>query len=351
VKVLVVDDLAYSVRTLKAIFQSAGYQVAVAKDGQAALDLLRAERPDFIVTDILMPRLDGFQLCRAIKTDPDLAHIPVVFYTGDYMDPADREFGISLGAAAYLAKPMEPQELLDAVATAVGTLRPTLQPPSHLRETFATAYADRLAAKLQDKVTALNKTLSQLEETYTGTVSALTLALAGREGSDPIEAERPARLAQLFCEKIAPNLAADPNAFRGFLLHDIGKLMLPEGLLRKTGPLTADERALFERQPGIAADILRNVPGLGRALEIVRHYHERWDGRGYPDFLEGEAIPLGARIFAICNAFDAMTTARPYRPRRSAQEAFGELRKGAGTQFDPALVEPFIALVGAMQGG
>jgi response regulator RpfG family c-di-GMP phosphodiesterase len=127
--------------------------------------------------------------------------------------------------------------------------------------------------------------------------------------------------------------------------------MLPEGLLRKAAPLTKEERALFERQPGIAADILRNVPGLGRALEIVRHYHERWDGRGYPDFLEGEQIPLGARIFAICNVFDAITTQRPYRACRTAQEAIGELRKGAATQFDPNLIEPFVALVTAMRVG
>jgi len=350
-KALVVDDTAYGVRTLKAIFQSAGYVVATAGDGQAALDLVRRDRPDFIVTDILMPRLDGFQLCRALKTDEQLAHIPVVFYTGDYTDPADREFGISLGAAAYLTKPMEPQELIDEVARAVGMLRPKLQPRSHLRETFAAAYADRVAAKLQEKVTALNAALAQLEDAYTGTVSALTLALAAREGSDPIEAERPARLAQLFCEKVAPDLAADPNVFRGFLLHDIGKLMLPEGLLMKAGPLTREERALFERQPGIAADILRNVPGLGRALEIVRHYHERWDGRGYPDFLEGERIPLGARIFAICNAFDAITTRKPYRASRTMREAIAELRKGAGTQFDPNLIEPFVAMVNAMQVG
>ncbi len=350
-KVLVVDDVPYGVRTLKAIFQSAGYDVAVAQDGQAALEQVRAERPDFIVTDILMPRLDGFQLCRAIKTDESLAHIPVVFYTGDYVDPADREFGTSLGAAAYLTKPMEPQELLDAVATAVGMLRPKLKSQSHLKETFATAYANRLAAKLQDKVTALNTALVQLEDTYTGTVSALTLVLAGREGSDPIAAERPARLAQLFCERIAPELAADQNVFRGFLLHDIGKLMLPEGLLKKAGPLTEDERQLFRRQPAVAADILRNVPGLGRALEIVRHHNDRWDGKGYPDGLREGAIPLAARIFALANAFDAITAARPYRARRGLQEAVAGVRAGAGTQFDPSLVEPFTSLVTTMQGG
>ena len=347
-KALVVDDLEYNVRTLRAIFQSAGYDVETAMDGQAALDAVRARRPDFVVTDILMPRLDGFQLCRAIKNDPGLSTIPVIFYTGSYVESADREFGTGLGAAAYLLKPMEPKELLTAVARALGQPEPTLKPRSNLRETFATAYADRLAAKLQEKVTALNNTLVKLEETYTGTVQALSLALAQREGTNAIEAERPARLALLFCERVAPQLAADPNVFRGFLLHDIGKLMLPEGLLRKTEALTAADREEFLRQPAIAADILRNVPGLGRALEIVRHHHEHWDGSGHPDGLKGEAIPLGARIFAICNTFEAMISSRPYRPRFTPQQAIAELRRSAGTKFDPSLVEPFITMANAM---
>lgn len=348
-KVLVVDDLAYGLRTLRAIFQSAGYEVSAARDGQEALESVRANRPDFVITDILMPRLDGFQLCRAIKSDPKLADLPVVFYTGDYTDAADREFGASLGAAGYLTKPLEPRELLREVSRVLGHREPELQPPSHLRETFATAYADRLAAKLQEKVTSLNAALSEIEEAYTGTVAALALAVASREGGNAIEAERPARLAQLFCERVAPDLAADPNVLRGFLLHDVGKLMLPEGLLKKPGPLTAEERADFERQPAIAADILRNVPGLGRALEIVRHHHEHWDGSGYPDRLKGEQIPLAARVFLICNAFEAIRTARPYKPSRTVSEAIVEIRKSAGTRFDPSLVEPFIAMVSAMR--
>jgi len=347
-KALVVDDLGYNVRTLRAVFQSAGYDVETASDGQAALDAVRARRPDFVLTDILMPRLDGFQLCRAIKDDPALAGIPVIFYTGSYVEAADREFGTGLGAAAYLVKPMEPKELLSAVAQALGQPERTLKPRSYLRETFAAAYADRLAAKLQEKVTELNRTVLQLEDTCTGIVAALTLALARREGNDPVEAERPARLALLFCERVAPELAADPNVYRGFLLHDVGKLMLPEGLLTKPGPLTAEDRAEFMRQPAIAAEILKNVPGLGRALEIVRHHHEHFDGTGHPDGLKGEAIPLGARIFAICNVFAAMTSARPYRPSFPVDQALEELRRGAGTHFDPALVEPFVTTVNAM---
>ena len=348
-RALVVDDLAYNLRTLRAVFQSAGYEVETAADGQAALDAARARRPDFIVTDILMPKLDGFQLCRAIKTDPALASIPVVFYTGSYVESADREFGTALGAAAYLLKPLEPRELVSAVAKVMGQPEPALRSRSAVRETFATAYADRLAAKLQEKVTALNKALEQLEESYTGTVAALTIALAEREGTDPGEAERPARLALLFCERVAPQLAADPDVYRGFLLHDVGKLMLPEGLLKKKAPLTPEERAQFLRQPALAADILRTVPGLEKAMEIVRHHHEHFDGTGHPDGLAGDAIPLGARIFAICDTFVAMISARPYRPRFLAHQAIAELRRGSGTAFDPSLVEPFIAMVDAGQ--
>ena len=130
---------------------------------------------------------------------------------------------MSLGAAVYLTKPLEPRDLLMEVSRALGQPEPVMQARRHLAETFSTAYADRLASKLQDKVAELQKAFIELEESYTGTVAALALALAAREGLSPLEAERPARLAQLFCERAAPELAADTNVFRGFLLHDIGR--------------------------------------------------------------------------------------------------------------------------------
>ena len=347
-KVLVVDDMAYSRRSLRSVFLSAGFAVLVAEDGQQALDIARTERPDLIVTDILMPRLDGFQLCRALKADPALARTPVVFYTGSYGEAADAELGMSLGAVAYLVKPLEPRELIDQVMKAIG--RPVPQLKARPAETeLAHAYADRLAAKLQEKLSELNRLIDTLDETVTGTVVVLGLALAEREGADPIQAERSARLAQLFCERVAPELSADPNVLRGFLLHDLGKLMLPDSVLKKSGPLEAADWEVLKRQPRIAADMLRNVPGLGAAALVVRHVRERWDGTGYPDGLKGEQIPLGARIFAIADAFEAITAGRPWRAKRSVTESVQELRLRAGTQFDPTLIEPFILLVNELQ--
>jgi putative two-component system response regulator len=349
VKVLVVDDVAYSRRAVRSIFLSAGYAVLTADDGQQALEIVRSELPDLVVTDILMPRLDGFQLCRAIKTGPLTSKIPVIFYTGSYNEPADRDFGLSLGAAGYLVKPLEPREFISEVTRAIGKPTPELKARIPAGDDWAKTYADRLAAKLQEKVHELNQVVDRLDETYTGTVAAFSLALAEREGADPIEAERPARLAQLFCERIAPELAADPNVLRGFLLHDIGKLMLPDGLLKKAGPLTAEEWEVFKRAPRLASEILRNVSGLGRSLEIVRHTRERWDGTGYPDGLAGAAIPMAARIFAVCDAFVAITSGRPYRQKQPVPWALEEIRKRSGIQFDPTLVEPFVILVNELQ--
>ena len=343
-KVLVVDDIAYSRRALKSVFLSAGWAVLQAEDGRDGLALTKAEMPDLVITDVLMPNVDGFELCRAIKADVVLRRTPVVFYTGSFVDEADKDLGLSLGAAAYLIKPLEPRELIAAVTKAIGKTTPELRPRTSDQD-WAAAYADRLKAKLQEKVRELHDTLERLENTYTGTVESLCFALARREGLDPMETDRPARLAQLFCEKVAPQLAADPMVFRGFLLHDIGKLLMPDGLLKKEEPLTPKEWEEFRMMPALATDILRNVPGLHRALEIIRHIREHWDGSGYPDGLKGDAIPLGARIFAIADSFEAIIAGRPYRPGRTAEEAVVEIRKRAGTQFDPKLVEPFIAMV------
>jgi len=150
-------------------------------------------------------------------------------------------------------------------------------------------------------------------------------------------------------ERVDPRLVERPEVAYGFFLHDIGKVGIPESVLCKPGPLTDDEWDIMRTHPGIGAQIVEPIRFLEGAVEIVRTHHERWDGRGYPIGLRGEQIPLAARVFAIADSFDAMTSDRPYRAAMSFDEAFEEIRLGSGTQFDPDIVEVFLDL--ASEGG
>jgi len=192
--------------------------------------------------------------------------------------------------------------------------------------------------------------LRELEGSYGATVRALAAALELRDDLTGGHAERVTDLALRLTERIAPGLAADPELEYGFLLHDIGKIGVPDAILLKAGPLKAEERTVMERHPLHGARILEQVPYLGGlARAIVVAHHERWDGRGYPYGSAGEAIPLAARIFAIVDAFDAMTHDRPYRSALPVVVALDEIAAQSGAQFDPSLVEPFLALIADLE--
>jgi ribonuclease P protein subunit RPR2 len=178
-----------------------------------------------------------------------------------------------------------------------------------------------------------------LEGSYGVTVEALATAIEAKDHTTGGHIERVRRLGLLLAGEVVPREARDPQMEYGFLLHDIGKLAVPDAILRAPGRLTEDEWALMRRHPEEGARMLAAIPFLDRGLEVVRHHHERWDGGGYPDGLAGEEIPLWARIFAVVDALDAMTAERPYRPGRSYESALAEIRQNAGTQFDPAVVE------------
>jgi HD-GYP domain-containing protein (c-di-GMP phosphodiesterase class II) len=188
--------------------------------------------------------------------------------------------------------------------------------------------------------------LAQLQDSYGTTVRALAAALELRDDITGGHAERVTRLALLLAERVAPDLSEDPQLEYGFLLHDVGKIGVPDAVLQKPGQLNVDERRLIERHPEHGARILREVPYLdGVALDIVIAHHERWDGGGYPLGLVGTGIPLAARIFALADAFDAMTNDRPYRAALSRSEALAELERCAGVQFDPGLTCAFVDLI------
>ena len=197
---------------------------------------------------------------------------------------------------------------------------------------------ERYASDLSETFRAERRRSDELQASYVATVRALTNAVEARDAYTGKHAERVAAYGLELARRLAPALAAEPQTEFGFLLHDIGKVAIPDGILHKAGDLTPEEEALMRRHPVIGAEIVSHVEFLADAELIVRHHHERFDGGGYPDGLAGADIPLAARIFAVADALDAMTTDRPYRPGAAFSEARREIAAGAGHQFDPEVV-------------
>jgi ribonuclease P protein subunit RPR2 len=184
---------------------------------------------------------------------------------------------------------------------------------------------------------------------YVATMTSLAQVVEAKDSTTRGHLDRTQRYGLALAERVDPRLVERPEVAYGFFLHDIGKVGIPESVLCKPGPLTDDEWDIMRTHPSIGAQIVEPIRFLEGAVEIVRTHHERWDGRGYPIGLRGEEIPLAARVFAIADCFDAMTSDRPYRAAMSFGEAFEEIRLGSGTQFDPDIVEVFLDL--ASEGG
>jgi ribonuclease P protein subunit RPR2 len=198
---------------------------------------------------------------------------------------------------------------------------------------------EQYAADLREIFKQERTRTQELRRSYKATVLALANAVEARDAYTGRHAQRVAAYGLRVAH--AAGADVDQHVEFGFLLHDIGKVAVPDAILFKPGPLTPEERALVDRHPVVGAEIIRHIDFLEQAREIVRHHHERWDGRGYPDGLSGDAIPGSARVFAVADALDALTSERPYRPAIKFAAARRVIRAGAGTQFDPGVVEAY----------
>ena len=196
----------------------------------------------------------------------------------------------------------------------------------------------------------LERALERAREMYIATMKSLAHVVEAKDPTTRGHLDRTAHYGLALTREIDPELAARPEVAHGFFLHDIGKVGIPESILCKPGPLTELEWVVMRSHPNQGARIVEPIPFMGDAVDIVRSHHERWDGGGYPRGLRGEEIPLAARIFAIADSFDAMTSDRPYRSALEPEQAVDEIRRGSGTQFDPACVRAFEDLIARDDG-
>ncbi|MDR7481878.1 MAG: response regulator [Armatimonadota bacterium] len=325
-RILIVDDQQANVRLLEAILGQAGYANLVSTtDAREAERLFKAAPPDLVLLDLHMPHLDGIELLQRLRSRmPADGYLPVLVLTADLTRQA-RERALGLGANDFVIKPFDPTEVLLRIENFLRTRR--------LHQALA-----RQNEVLEDRVRA--RTL-ELEEAQLEILDRLASAAEFRDDATGRHTRRVGALAA----RLARGLGlTDPFVWlieRTAPLHDVGKLAMPDQILLKPGPLAPAESAIMQRHTTIGARLLRGgrFPLMRMAEEIAHTHHERWDGRGYPRGLAGEVIPLAGRIVAVADAYDAITSDRPYRPARTREDARRLLAEGAGGQWDPAVVQ------------
>jgi response regulator RpfG family c-di-GMP phosphodiesterase len=333
-RVLVVDDDPGLRALLRVSFEVAHIDVEEADSVAAARPAIAAHRPDVVVLDVAMPGVDGITFCRQLKADPVTRDLPVVLLTGD---PVGASAGDAAGADALLRKPFSPLALLEAIEGLA--VRSYSRPPSAHPERSG---EEQLLLYAQDFRRLLDLERGQralLQQAYRETAVALARALETKDGHTAAHCERVRRYATELTAAADPDLLNETGLEYGFILHDVGKMGIPDAILSKPWDLNDSERRLLETHPVLGARMIAEAALLhGPGAQVVRSHHERWDGSGYPDRLVGDAIPLSARIFAIADTLDAITSDRPHRPAKSWEDAVGEITANAGTQFDPRLV-------------
>jgi len=304
--VLVVDDAEANRQLVEAYLVGIDCVVRKVEDGQTALDAIAEDPPDLVLLDVQMPGLDGYEVCRRIKATRRGRLLPVVMLTALNRSD-DRVSALDSGADDFMSKPVERVELVARVRSAL-------------------------------RLKALYDTLDGAEQV----IFALAAAVEAKDPYTERHTRRVAETARYMGNQMGLPEPALDALYRGGIIHDIGKIGVPDAVLLKPGPLDQEELVHMQAHPLIGESIVKPLRSGSNLLPIIRHHHEHFEGSGYPDGLAGDRIPRLARIVSICDAFDAMVNDRPYRPRRPEGQAIEILIGGAGSQWDPEIVDLFV---------
>jgi len=304
---LLVDDEATNLQVLRHILQD-DYRLLFAKDGAKALEMVERERPNLILLDVMMPGMTGYEVCQALKTQPELEAIPVIFVTA-LADVEDETRGFAVGAVDYITKPISPPIVRARVRTHLSLVR-----------------------------------MDELRLTRLQIVQRLGMAAEYKDNETGLHVIRMSHFSKVLALAVGYSEAAAEELLNAAPMHDVGKIGIPDAVLRKPGKLDEQEWAVMRQHVEIGAQIIGEHPSglLRTAQRIALTHHEKWDGSGYPNGLSGEDIPLEGRIVAIADVFDALTSVRPYKAAWSVEDAVALLQKESGRHFDPQLVELFI---------
>lgn len=338
--ILVVDDTPANLNLMANLLVDT-YQIRVANNGARALELAAAAPPDLILLDVMMPGMDGYEVCRRLKTDPRTELIPIIFLTAQN-SVEDEEQGLLMGAVDYIHKPISPPIVLARIKT-------------HLQvkawQDFLQDQNDWLKHEVEHRLSEVNR----LQE------SSILVMVSLAEFRDECTGNH-IRRTQKYVRILAEQLARLPKyadqltsqyielLVKSAPLHDIGKIAIPDNILLKPDKLTVLEFEFMKTHAQRGYEMLRTAGGymgeqgdfLVMAMEIARSHHEKWDGAGYPDGLSGENIPLPARLMAVADVFDALMTNRPYKTALAREEAYRIIVDSGGTHFDPQIVEAFM---------
>jgi putative two-component system response regulator len=314
--VLVVDDAPESIDVLRGVLGS-DYQLKAAINGPTALDVAESTRPDLILLDVMMPGMDGYEVCRRLKSSASTAQIPVIFVT-TLSDAPSEERGLSLGAVDYVSKPYVASLVRSRVGTHVALHR-----------------HQRSLETLVDERTA------ELMATRLEVIHRLGRAAEYRDNETGMHVLRMSHISRLVALAAGLSEAQAELLLQASPMHDVGKIGVPDSILLKPGKLDAAEWEIMKRHTVFGAEILGDHPSdlMVAAKQVALHHHERWDGGGYPGGLAGEAIPEIARIVAIADVFDALLSVRPYKQAWSIEDTTQKIASERGHHFDPRVVD------------
>ena len=326
--ILVVDDDASNLKMASHILGRAQMRVSCLKSGEDVVQFLEENRPDIILLDIHMPGMDGFQTMAAIYENKSAADIPVIFLTADDDSNTEKK-GLEVGAVDFIRKPFVPEVLLLRVRHIIDLKR--LQ-------------AD-LQKEVQKKTQEITAQHEKLERISMQIVKALSGAVDAKDTYTNGHSLRVAEYSREFARRAGLSEEMQDDIYMMGLLHDVGKIGVPDAIINKPAHLTEDEYAVIKNHPVMGARILKNIKDFPKLITGARWHHERYDGKGYPDGIAGEEIPLEARIIAVADAYDAMSSRRSYRDVLPQETVRSEIEKGKGTQFDPEVTEVVLGMI------